>query len=250
MAWLQHLSLNGIKMGVDEWRLVRMNRVVVQCIAALSLLPTCAAQRIHTCKFSGTFGVGHIEGITVQRLAVIEKSGEVGVTVFIPDGNEPLPGIVFSHSAIHGPNNDADLLRFAWALARAGAASIVLDGVINWQSGPNDDSIRPPEYQFCAGQWLVQNLSLDLTRTADAGNQKLGWVDNSVSRCGVERSLKARCWPGGVWLDFGQTGKAAHNTDEMLILKGQVAMAYGVQKHLKLKEVKPEWLIDTAQPLP
>jgi hypothetical protein len=29
-----------------------------------------------------------------------------------------------------------------------------------------------------------------------------------------------------------------------------VAMAYGVQKHLKLKEVKPEWLTDTAQPLP
>ena len=102
-----------------------MSRVVAQCIAILSLLPTCAAQGLHPCKFSGTSGVGHIEGITVQRLAVIQKSGKVGAMVFIPDGNEPLPGIVFSHSAIHGPNNNTDLLRFAWALARAGAASIV-----------------------------------------------------------------------------------------------------------------------------
>lgn len=150
---------------------------------------------------------------------------------------------------------DTDLRRFAWALARAGAASIVLDGVINWQSGPNDDSIRTPEFQFCAGQWLLQNLSVDLTRTADAGNQKLGWVDNDVSRCGVEhypleRFAKARCWPGGYWLDFGQIGDAeSQNTDEMLTLKGQIAMAQGVQKHLKLKEIKPEWLTQTAQPV-
>ena len=128
-----------------------MNRVVVHCMATFSLFGACAAQQLHPCRFSGTSDVGHVEGITVQRLTVIEKSGKVGATIFIPDGKEPLPGIVFSHSAIHGPNNDTDLLRFAWALARAGAASIVLDGVIDWQSGANDDSIRPPEFQFCAG---------------------------------------------------------------------------------------------------
>lgn len=227
-----------------------MSRVVVHCIVVLSLFGTCAAQQLHRCKFSGTSDIGHVKGITVQRLAVIEKKEKVGATVFIPDGNEPLPSIVFSHSAIHGPNNDTDLLRFAWALARAGAASIVLDGVINWQSGPNDDSIRPPEFQFCAAQWLLQSLRLDLTRTADAGNQKLGAIDNDVSRCGVERSGKARCWPGGLWLDFGQTGEAeSRNTDEMLTLKGQVAMAEGVQKHIKLKEFKPEWLTETVEPL-
>lgn len=127
--------------------------LVAQCIAVLSLLAASAAQK-HPCSFSGTSDARHVEDITVQRLTVIEKSGKVGATVFIPDGNQPLPSIVFSHSAIHGPRNDTDLLRFAWAMARAGAASIVLDGVINWQSGPNDDSIRPPEFQFCAGQWL------------------------------------------------------------------------------------------------
>jgi hypothetical protein len=223
--------------------------VVAQCVAILSLFGTCAAQK-HPCRFSGTSDVGHVEGITIQRLTVVEKSGKVGATVFIPDGNEPLPSIVFSHSAIHGPNNDTDLRRFAWALARAGAASIVLDGVINWDLGPNDDSIRPPEFQFCAGQWLFQNLSLDLTRTAYAGTEKLGWIDNDVSRCGVEESGTARCWPGGMWLDFGQTGEApSRNADAMLTLKGQILMAQTAQERLKLKEIKPEWLTETAQPL-
>ena len=220
-----------------------MSGVFVHCIAVLSLFGACAAQKPHPCRFSGTSDVSHAEGITVQRLSVIEKSGKVGATVFIPDGNEPLPSIVFSHSAIHGPTNNTDLLRFAWAMARAGAASIVLDGVINWQSGPNDDSIRSPEFQFCAGQWLFQHLSLDLTRTADAGNQKL-----RSSQCGVERSGKTRCWPGGYWLDFGQIG--ARNTDEMLTLNGQMAMAQGLQLHLKLKDIKPDWLTETAQPVP
>jgi hypothetical protein len=227
-----------------------MSRIITLSFAILSLLPTCTAQKLHPCRFSATSHVGRIQDIDVQRVAVIEPDKEVQATVFVPDSGVPVPGIVFSHSAIHGANNDTDLRRFALALARAGAASIVLDGVINWQSGPNDDSIRPPEFQFCAGQWLLQNVRLDLTRTADAGNQQLGWVDDGVSRYGVERSLKARCWPGGVWLDFGQTGEAARNTDEMLTLKGQMAMAYGVQKHLELKEVKPEWLADTAQPIP
>lgn len=228
-----------------------MSRLFVHSIVTLSLLGSCAAQKLHSCRFTSAGEVGHVEGITVQRLAVIEKSGKVGATAFIPDGNEPLPSIVFSHSAIHGPGNDADLLRFAFALARAGAASIVLDGAINWQSGANDDSIRPPEYQFCAGQWLFKNLILDLTRTAEAGNQKLGSIDIDVSRCGVEESGKAPCWPGGVWLDFGQTGQAeSRNTDGMLTLKGQILMAQFAQKRLKLREVKPEWLTETAQSVP
>src|ERR1700687_1668149 len=176
-----------------------MCRVVPLSTAILSLLATCAAQSLHPCKFSGTSEVGHTQGIEVRRVAVIEPKKEVQATVFIPDGNEPMPAIVFSHSAIHGSSNNTDLLQFAWALARAGAASIVLDGVSDWQS-PNDDSIRPPEFQFCAGQWLFQHVNLDPTRTADAGNHKVGWIDNDVTNCGLELSGKARCWPGGVSL--------------------------------------------------
>jgi hypothetical protein len=225
-----------------------MGRTITLCIAILGLLATCTAQKLHVCRFSGASEVGHMQGISIQRVAVFEPGSEVKTTVFIPDGSEPLPGIVFSHSAIHGPNNNTDLLRFAWALARAGAASIVLDGAIDWQS-PNDESIRPPEFQFCAGQWLLQHVNIDLTRAADAGNHKVGWIDNDVSPCGLELSGKARCWPGGMWLDFGQTGQAeSRNTDEMLTLKGQMFMAQAAQKRLKLKEVQPEWLTETTPP--
>jgi hypothetical protein len=227
-----------------------MSRVVPQCITILLLLATCAAQR-HQCNFSGTSDVGHFEGISVQRLAVIEKSGKVGATIFIPDGDEPLPGLVFSHSAIHGPDSNADLLHFAWALARAGAASMVLDGVIDWQSGPNDDSIRPREFQFCAEQWLFQHVNLDLHRLADAGNSKGGWVPTAVNHCGVEISGKARCWPGGMWLGLGQTTDVeSRNTNLMLTLKGQMFMAEWAQKHLSLKEIESEWLTERAQTLP
>jgi hypothetical protein len=210
-----------------------------------SSLATCTAQTLHRCRFSESSEVGRAEGIDIQQISLIEPSGKVKATIFIPDATEPLPGIVFSHSAIYGPNNDADLLRFAWALARAGAASIVLDGTIDWQS-PNDESIRPPEFQFCAGQWLMQHVHLDLTRTADAGNHKIGWIENDVSPCGLEPG-GARCWPGGMSLDFGQIGQAeSRNTDAMLTPQGQLWMAQIAQKHLKLKEIQPEWLNETV----
>ena len=83
-------------------------------------------------------------------------------------------------------------------------------------------------------------------RASDAGNRKIGWRDNDVTNCGLELSSKARCWPGGMWLDFGQTGEAeSHNTDRMLTFEGQLWMARFAQKYLKLKEVKPEWLTET-----
>ena len=221
-----------------------MNYALVRCIAIFILATTCAAQKIHPCKFSDTSYIGHAEGVTVQRLSVIEKSEKVGATVFIPDGNEPLPAIVFSHSAIHGLSNDTDLLRFAWALARAGAASIVLDGAINWRYGPNDDSICPLEFQFCAAQWLLQHLKVDLTRTAEAGNHQLTPTPDDD-----ERVFSVWRWHTA-WLDFGQTMDAAsRNTDAMLTLKGQMINAQLAQRWLKLKEVKPEWLTETAQPL-
>ena len=183
-----------------------MSRTITLCIVIFSLFATCTAQKLHVCRFSGTSEVGHTQGIDIKRLAVIEPNSEVKATVFIPDGSEPLPGIVFSHSAIHGPSNDTDLLRFAWALARAGAASIVLDGAIDWQS-PNDESIRPPEFQFCAGQWLLQHVNIDLTRAADAGNHKIGWIENDVSHCGVDvESGKAAVLAGWLMVGFRTNG--------------------------------------------
>jgi hypothetical protein len=226
-----------------------MSRTIVLCLLFLSLLANCAAQKLHSCRFSENSEVGRAEGIDIQRVSIVEPRRKVGATIFIPDASEPVPGIVFSHSSIRGLNNDADLRRFALALARAGAASIVLDGTIDWRF-PSDKFIRPPEFRFCAGQWLMQHVNLDLTRAADAGNQKLGWIENDVSECAFEPE-GPRCWPGGLWLDFGQLGQAeSRNTDLMLTPQGQLRMAQFAQKYLKLKEINPEWLAQTAPSLP
>jgi hypothetical protein len=222
-----------------------MSRMIALCLVILNTLAACTAQTLHQCRFSESSEVGRAEGIDIQRISVIEPVDTVRATVFIPDASEPVPGIVFSHSAIHGRSSYANLLLFALALARAGAASIVLDGTIDWQL-PNDEAIRPPEFQFCAGQWLLQHVNIDVTRTADAGNHKVGWIENDVSPCGLGPG-GPRCWPGGLWLDFGQAGQAeSRNTDAMLTLQGQLWMAQVAQKQLKLKEIKPEWLAGTA----
>ena len=172
--------------------------------------PDLCRSETHPCKFSGTSGVGHVEGITVQRLAVIVKSGTVGATIFIPDGNEPLPDRLLTLGNPR-PQQRYRLATLRMGTGSGGSASIVLDGAIDWRS-PSDEFIRLPEFQFCAGQWLFQHVNIDLTRTADAGNLKVGWIDNDVSHCGIELSGRARCWPGGFQLGFGQLGEGNRGT--------------------------------------
>src|SRR5579863_2370430 len=218
-----------------------MTRVSAVALTILTLSPFCVAQRLHQCTFSGTSFLGHADGISTRRVTLIEKAAKVDATIFVPDSNDPLPTIVFTHSAIHGPYNRSDLLAFAWGLAHAGAAAIVLDGTIEWLS-PNDDSIRPDEFRFCAGQWLFQNLKLDLHRLVDAGNFKEGWIPDGLNFCGINQEGKAECWPGGASVGFGQTSPAeSRNTDLLLNPDGVLFIARWIQWHLKLKEIDPQW---------
>jgi len=92
-------------------------------LVLVALLSTCAAQ-FRACKFSDATTVDHIEGITVQRLTITEPSGFFGATVFLPDADSR-KGALFSHSSIHGNEANTNLLKFAWALARAGVAVLV-----------------------------------------------------------------------------------------------------------------------------
>jgi len=224
-----------------------MPRLVSVAVLVLALSSLRAAQNLHQCKFSGTSIVGRSDGVSARRVTLIEKTGRVGATILVPDSTDPLPAIVFTHSAIHGPYNDSDLLAFARGLARAGAASILLDGAIEWQS-PNDDSIRPEEFRFCAGQWLFQNLNLDLHRLADAGNFRGGWLPDGLNFCGIDyESGRAACWPGGVSVGFGQISPAeSKNTDEMLKPDGVLFTARWIQRELKLREINPQWFADVV----
>jgi hypothetical protein len=218
-----------------------MVRLALLAIVTFTLFSTCAAQ-FRPCKFAEASTTGSSEGVTVRRVGLIEPNGEVEATVFIPDSNTLLPGIVFSHATIHGATSNTDLLRFALALARAGAASIVLDGTIEWQT-PNDESGRAPHLMACAGQWLLLHVKLNRHSLATAGPHG-GWGGGETPFC---QEGESPCWPPGPWLGFGQTSVAEfRNTEDMLTLQGQLRIARFAQRHLGLKEIKPEWFTDTV----
>lgn len=189
------------------------------------------------CKFGKALLAGKTEGVSAMRISIVEVSGEFGATVFIPDGEAPFPGILFTHSAIRGTNVQTSLLRFAQGMARAGAASIVIDGDIQWEQ-PNDNNYRSPHLLACAGQWLLQHVSLDSASLLVAG---------PIGPCGGDDTPdcllgKSRYWPSRGWINFGQTSPAELiNTDRMLTGKGQFELALHSSKWIKLRTLKPEW---------
>lgn len=221
-----------------------MNRFTVLGFTTLALLSTCAAQ-VHTCKFTQASSTERRDGISVGRISVISTSAESEATVIVPDGNDVLPGIAFSHSSIHTADKNADLIRFAFALARAGAASILLDGTIDWQT-PNDDSARDPHLMACASQWLLQNARLDKHRLLFAGPTGIGDYDaargyGKRSWCEIKESACDGVNAG--WMNLGQTDNDSRKlTDEMMNAHGQLVIARDFEKHLKLKPITPEQL--------
>jgi hypothetical protein len=219
----------------------KMNRLVTLAVAMFGLVSTCAAQ-FHPCQFTEPSGTERKESVSISRVSLIEPNGEIHYAdTFIPDSTDLLPGIVFSHSAIHGPNNNADMHQFALALARAGAASVVLEGVLEWQI-PNDESVRDPHLMACAGQWLLLHAKLDRRRLAVAGAMGR-WGGGDTPWCQLGESP---CFHGNaLWLNFGQTTPAeSHNTDAMLTFQGRLRMAQFAQEHLKLKAINPRWVSD------
>ena len=196
---------------------------------------TCAAQ-FAPCKASKPSTVGHRDGITELELTFIEPTGEARAHVFVPDSDSPVPGIVFSHSAIQGVNARVDLLRFARGLALAGAASIVLDGTIEWAT-PNDNSKQPYHLTACASHWLLENVNVDRERLAQAGPG--AWVGSGGYYCLVGESP---CYNSRDWLNFGLTSNSEYrNTESMLTPEGRLQMAQWTQRQLNLKEIDPKW---------
>ena len=204
-------------------------------VAVLALVSTCAAQS-PMCKADNPSTVEHREGITLRRVSFVEPTGKIGASVFIPDSRAPVPGIIFSHSSARDPDGRWDVLRFAWALARAGAASIILDGTLEWQV-PNDNSGPAQALITCAGEWLLLNASLDKQRLAAAVPDRL-WNWDRSSLCEVGESP---CWfpRGGITLGSARMTPAS-----------QLDAARFLQRLLQLKEVQPEWLIPINEDSP
>lgn len=207
-------------------------------VALLALSSTCAAG-FTPCKFSEASTIGHTQGITVRHVGLIEADKEIDATVFIPDADQHLPGVLVTHSAIQGHAFAVSLLRFAWALSRAGAASMVLNGTIEWQV-PNDQSARDPHVMACAGQWLFGHANLDRQRLLLVGPQG-HWGGGDTPFCQIGEHP---CFQPKANIALGQTGMAGSaNTNLMLSPPGgALALARWAQKDLGLAEINPEWL--------
>jgi hypothetical protein len=196
---------------------------------------TCAAQ-FAPCNGSMPAATEHADGIARLEVSFLEPNGKHRAHVFMPDSDSPVPGIVFSHSAIHGVNTRTDLLRFARGLALAGAASIVLDGTIEWET-PNDDSKQPYHLVACAEHWLLQNGKVDRDRLALAGPG--AWVGSGGYFC---LEGESPCYGGRAILIFGETTNSEfRNTEKMLTPEGRLEMARWMQHQLELKEINPVW---------
>jgi hypothetical protein len=200
-------------------------------ISAVVLLCPCAAQK-QSCTTVSPSSTQRLNGVTVHTVsltALSEEGRAVKAHVLVPDADAPIPGIVFSHSAIHGLNSSADLLQFAMAIARAGAGSIVLDGTLNWET-PAQTSRRPGTVMNCAAQYLVSHANIDLKRLAFAGPFE--------DQCGADPCRFE--W----FLDFGRPDdvESREITEDLLTVSRQSKVARRIQSSLHISEVKPEWL--------
>jgi hypothetical protein len=226
-----------------------MRALLLRSAVVIGLLSTCMAQfpPFPPCRFTDTSTVEHKESIAIHRISITESSGVFAATAFIPDGDGELPGALFSHSSIHGGETDANLASFAWALAKAGAAAIVIDGTIQWQS-PINESVPDPHMLACAGRWLVIHARLVPVRSERWRAVFVGtlgrWGGGNTPFCREGQP----CFRSSCILGLGTVGPAEWtNTDRILTSRGQLDLARWVQTHLNLNEIKPEWLAAISQ---
>lgn len=125
-------------------------------------------------------------------------------------------------------------LPVARALARAGAAVIVLDRTIQWEP-LDEEANRDPSGKACAATWLLENAHLDSNRLMEAGpGNSLHCSDFAPGQCFFPQSV----------LNFGLTSPADYYNTEygMMTLEGRVKLAKWVGRHLQLSQIMPEWL--------
>ena len=208
-------------------------------LTVLTVLSLSSAQAQVQCKAGKPSEIERRDGVLVQTVTFSSDKVKEPVLayIFIPDSQSSVPGIAFAHSGIQTWKGRTDLLPFARALARAGAASIVLDRTIQWEP-LNDETNRASSVMLCATQWMFSHVNLDTDRLATAG------PDDWLAQENCAPSVGRDCWRRRpLWLNYGETSNAESiNTNSMLTLDGQLYMARFAQRVLRLREVKREWL--------
>lgn len=131
-------------------------RVRLTVIVAV-LAPSMAAAQDKLCDSARASTVTRGAGVTVQKVTLSGKWGSNSATIFLPDKEIAVGGVVLSHSAIHSESISVDLLPFALTLARAGAAVIVPDRTLSWPPATATTN-REGAAVTCAAHWMVENV--------------------------------------------------------------------------------------------
>ena len=215
--------------------------VLVLCSTSFAQVPA----EEQKCSVGDLGVLEHRDGVTVRtasftELAKIGQSQEqarvtpqkVMAHLYITDGDAPLPLILFSHSAIHSYKGTTDLLPFAMAMARAGAASLVLDRTIKWE--PFDEAAnRDHSVMECAALWMTKQIRVDEQRVGTSGSYMFQQrSSNGTTNWGLISSA-----------GYGFLTPAEQlNTKYMMSASGQLKIAAFFSRALRLSAVKPEWL--------
>lgn len=212
---------------------------------ALTILTIPAvAQSERPCVAGPAVTLSDRDGVTTKTVSFTGAFGKLTAHVFLPNITEPVPGIAFSYSSIQYPDSLTDLLPFARALARAGAASIMIDGTIDWHT-PNDDFKRPSAEFNCAAQWLMASANLDPERLAIGGPIKF---ENAIPFGPFCSSQKHPCDPW-VYVNYGfDDPMAVRATKLMKTPESQLHITPLVTNNFHLKEVELAWLLESASP--
>ncbi|HYM78413.1 MAG TPA: hypothetical protein VE377_20735 [Candidatus Dormibacteraeota bacterium] len=213
------------------------------CLLALPLIATtCTAQSDKPCVAGRVATLSDRDGVTTKTVSFTGKFGRVTAHVFLPDTAEPVPGIAFSYSSIQYEDSLTDLRPFARALARAGAASIMLDGTIDWHT-PNDDFKRPWAEFNCAAKWLMASANLDPERLAIGGPIQFG---HELPFCPSETERTCDPW---IYVNYGwDDPMAIRATKLMKTPHSQLHVTNMVTGGFHLKDVELAWLLEEAGP--
>jgi hypothetical protein len=219
-------------------------------VALLAFVSTSFAYgKEQQCSIGEVSTVEHRDGVTVRTVSFVEvapatwsqpdpdakpfvpSNKRVTAHVYIPDSAEPAPAILFSHSGIHTYQGTTSLLPFAFAMARAGAASIVMDRAIQWE--PYDEAANTDtSVMDCASRWLLSEVKIDISHIATAGNYH--WPQGMTGP--PFRALR-----GSAGFAIMASAEIANNK-ALRSVKGQMRIAHGLLSFLKLPDVNPEWL--------
>ena len=220
-----------------------MRRRFAPILISALLVGVAVAQSGSACKAGPASKIDDRDGLTVETVSFQGSFGRLSAHVFVPDTADPVPGIAFSHSSIQYTDSVTDLLPFARAMARAGAASIMIDSAIDWRT-PNDDSKRQWTEVACAAQWLMANANLDLDRLAIGGPIKL--KGDPFCPLGLGTQPCGQSW---IYINFGWASPIEiHVTELMKTPQGQLWVTPVLTDSFHLKEVQLEWLLEHVSP--